>query len=144
MCEQCIDRYRLLIIWPFLCSFFCWKNWFSRKILEINQWNFKHRNYLVLSIQWFQARCWVFCRLGVRILQKWKKITTTISTEFDPWLKNYICCGCFWVAMARHAATGHLYIAVEIYPGQKDWIPRTQANIALIGIGCWKVSEFSI
>ena len=97
-----------------------------------------------MSIQWFQARCWVFCRLGVRILQKMKKITITISSEFDPWLKNYICCGCFWVAMARHAATGHLYIVVEIYPGQKDWIPRTQANIALIGIGCWKFSEFSI
>ena len=46
--------------------------------------------------------------------------------------------------MARHAATGHLYIVVEIYPGQKDWIPRTQANIALIGIGGWKLSEFLI
>ena len=75
---------------------------------------------------------------------KIKKITTTISSGFDPWLKNYICCGCFWVAMARHAAKGPLYIVVEIYPSQKDWIPRTQANIALIGIGCWKVIEFSI
>ena len=46
--------------------------------------------------------------------------------------------------MARHAAIGPLYVLVEIYPGQKDWIPRTQANIALIGIGCWKFSEFLI
>ena len=46
--------------------------------------------------------------------------------------------------MARHAAVGPLYILVEIYPGQKDWIPRTRANIGLIGIGCWKLSEFLI
>ena len=111
-------------------------------MFEINQWNFKHRNYLILSIQWFQARCWVFCCLGVRILQKWKKITTTISSKFDPWVKNYICCGYFWVAMARHKAIGPLYILLEIYPGQKDWIPRTRANDALTGTGCCKFAIF--
>ena len=61
-----------------------------------------------------------------------------------PWSKNYIFCGYFWVAMAHHAAIGPLYIMLEIYLGQKDWIPRTRANIALIGIGCWKFNGFLI
>ena len=52
------------------CWFFVKTNWFSQKTVEIKQWNLKHRNYLILSIQWFQAHSWVFCRLGVKNLQK--------------------------------------------------------------------------
>ena len=49
---------------------FCRKNQFSWKLLDKNQWNFKRRNYLILSFDWFQSCCWAFCRLGAIILQK--------------------------------------------------------------------------
>ena len=58
------------------------------------------------------------------------------------WLKNYICCGYFWVATARHEAKGPLYIILKIYVDQNDWIPRTWANTALTVIGCWKLSIY--
>ena len=55
-----------------------------------------------------------------------------------------MCCGDFLVATAGHAAVGPLYITIEIHLGQNKWFPRIRANIALIGICCWKLSIFFI
>ena len=75
---------------------------------------------------------------------KFKKKSQPFPGNLTLWLKKYIFCVYFRVAMAHHAAIGPLYIMLEIYVGQKDWIPRTKANIALIGIGCWKFNKFLI
>ena len=71
-----------------------------------------------------------------------KKTLLPFKANLTPWYKNYISCGCFWVAMACHAAIGSSYILLKICLGQNDWIPQIRANIALIGTGCWKISIF--
>ena len=71
-----------------------------------------------------------------------KKTLLPFKANLTTWYKNYILCGCFWVAMARLGAIGPFYIILETCIGHNDWIPQIRANIALIGTGCWKISIF--
>ena len=81
----------------FLTAIGCWnfslflkfilvgKNQFSQKLSDKNRWNFKHRNYLILSIEWYQSCCWVFCRLCTIIMRKFKKILHNYFRQIWPY-----------------------------------------------------------
>ena len=60
-CPQAKTEFVLIVI--FLIQDFC-PQAKTESVLIV------HRNYSILPIQWFQAHSWVFCRLGVRNLQK--------------------------------------------------------------------------